>query len=188
MRNHPGPLRLWVRDPRRRIFPLPKALLLLAMLSIPRSKRLRPHHHWSLVTHIDLSKPHKPLVMSLYSGCVPLLALLTISPSAHELCLYMVCLDVPSLSLPRRLCISFPTSHYSCLISVAHPLLGVPLRGTAKYVMKMNDKCVSVLRCDFCDGLVKLDLGLCSPTITSPAANVSFLLLQVSVILLSHGP
>ncbi len=96
MRNHPGPLRLWVRDPRRRILPLPKAFLLLAMLSIPRSKLLCPHHHWSMVTHIDLSKPHKTLVMSLYSHCVPLLPL-SPSPSAHELCLYMVCLIRPTM-------------------------------------------------------------------------------------------
>ena len=110
MRNHPSALRLWVRDPRRRILPLPEALLLLAMLSIPRSKLLRPHHHWSMVTHIDLSKLHKPLVMSLYSHCcVPLL------PLTHS-CSRAVSLyglshtphDVPSLSLPRRLCISFP--------------------------------------------------------------------------------
>lgn len=152
MRNYPGALRLRVRDPRRRILPLPKALLLLAMLSIPRPKLLRPHHHWSVVTHIDLSKLHKPLVMSLYSHCVPLLPF-SPTPSAHELCLYMVCLIRPTMCHRCRYpegCVS--PSHYSCLISLSHPLPGVPLQGTAKYVMKMNDKCVLVLRCDCFDG------------------------------------
>jgi len=131
VRNHPGALRLWVRDPRRRILPLPKALLLLAMLSIPRSKLLCPHHHWSMVTHIDLFEPHKPLVMSLYS------IVFHSCPSLH-LHLLTSCVSIWFVSYAPRCAIAVATPkvvyllpHYSCLISLSQPLPGVPLQGTA---------------------------------------------------------
>jgi len=111
VRNHPGALRLWIRDPRRCILPLPKTLLLLAMLSIPRSKLLHPHHHWSMVTHIDLSKPHKHLVMSLYSHCVPLLPS---SPSPH---LLTSCVSIWFVSYAPRCAIAVATPKVVYLLS-----------------------------------------------------------------------